>query len=124
MTIREVHNDITFLRFYLDEEFMREQNYFSYSFKKSTKSTTIDEVSNAEGWESVRDAMINNIGLNRIPVVYVEEVEKDNTLSLVHEHDGRDLDLNYADKVFKNLRSLWGDEVRLVSTVENEKWEF
>ena len=68
--------------------------------------------------------MINNIGLNRIPVVYVEEVEKDNTLSLVHEHDGRDLDLNYADKVFKNLRSLWGDEVRLVSTVENEKWEF
>jgi stage V sporulation protein R len=124
MTIREVHNDITFLRFYLDEEFMREQNYFSYSFKKGTKSTTIDEVSNAEGWESVRDDMINNIGLNRVPVVYVEEVEKDNSLSLVHEHDGRDLDLNYADKVFKNIRSLWGDEVRLVSTVENEKWEF
>ena len=124
MTIREVHNDITFLRFYLDEEFMREQNYFSYSFKKGTKSTTIDEVSNAEGWESVRDDMINNIGLNRVPVVYVEEIEKDNSLSLVHEHDGRDLDLNYADKVFKNIRSLWGDEVRLVSTVENEKWEF
>ena len=124
MIVREVHNDISFLRFYLDEEFMREQNYFSYSFKKDKKATTIDEVSNTEGWESVRDNMINNIGLNRVPIVYVEEIEKDNSLSLVHEHDGRDLDLNYADKVFKNIKALWGDEVKLVSTVENEKWEF
>ena len=124
MIIREVHNDISFLRFYLDEEFMREQNYFSYSFKKDQKGTTIDEVSNADGWESVRDDMINNIGLNRIPVVYVEEIEKDNTLSLVHEHDGRDLDLNYAKKVYNNIKSLWGDEVRLISIVENEIWEF
>ena len=124
MIVREVHNDISFLRFYLDEEFMREQNYFSYSFKKDQKVTTIDEVSNNDGWESVRDDMINNIGLNRVPVVYVEEIEKDNTLSLIHEHDGRDLDLNYADKVYKNIKSLWGDKVKLISTVENEKWEF
>ena len=122
--VREVHNDISFLRFYLDEEFMREQNYFSYSFKKDKKATTIDEVSNNDGWESVRDDMITNIGLNRVPVVYVEEIEKDNTLSLVHEHDGRDLDLNYADKVYKNIKSLWGDKIKLISTVENEKWEF
>ena len=124
MIIREVHNDISFLRFYLDEEFMREQNYFSYSFKKDQKATTIDEVSNTDGWESVREDMIRNIGLNRIPVVYVEEIEKDNTLSLVHEHDGRDLDLNYAKKVYNNIKSLWGDEVRLISTVEDDIWEF
>tara|TARA_R110002073_G_scaffold47286_1_gene128358 strand:- start:244 stop:450 length:207 start_codon:yes stop_codon:yes gene_type:complete len=68
--------------------------------------------------------MIKNIGLNRIPVVYVEEIEKDNTLSLVHEHDGRDLDLNYAKKVYNNIKSLWGDEVRLISTVEDDIWEF
>jgi len=124
MIIREVHNDISFLRFYLDEEFMREQNYFSYSFKKDQKATTIDEVSDTDGWESVRDDMIKNIGLNRIPVVYVEEIERNNTLSLVHEHDGRDLDLNYAKKVYNNIKSLWGDEVRLISTVENDIWEF
>ena len=33
MIIREAHNDISFLRFYVDEEFMQEMNYFSYSFK-------------------------------------------------------------------------------------------
>jgi stage V sporulation protein R len=124
MAVREVHNDISFLRFYLDEEFMREQNYFSYSFKTKDKRATIDEVSDAEGWEGVRNEMINNIGLNRIPVVYVDEIENNNTLSLIHEHDGRDLDLSYAKKVYENIKTLWGDEVKLISMVENEIWEF
>jgi stage V sporulation protein R len=124
MTIREVHNDITFLRFYLDEDFMREMNYFSYSFKKEHKTATIDDISNNEGWEKVRDELINNIGLNRIPTVYVEEVEKDNTLCLAHEHDGRDLELAYAQKVFDYIKYLWGDPVKLITTIENEKWEF
>lgn len=122
--VREVHNDISFLRFYLDEDFMRQQNYFSYSFKKDKKSITIDDVADQDGWLAVRDEMINNIGLNRIPVVYVDEIKDGNVLSLVHEHDGRDLDLPYATKVYENIKSLWGDEVRLISTVENEIWEF
>ena len=124
LTIREVHNDITFLRFYLDEEFMRDMNYFSYSFKKEKKMATIDDISDEGGWESVRDHMINNTGLNRIPVVYVDEIEENNTLCLVHEHDGRDLDLKYAKKVYNYIESLWGDPVKLISIVENEVWEF
>jgi len=124
ISIREIHNDITFLRFYLDEEFMKDMNYFSYSFKKDKKSATIDDVADADGWESIRDHMINNIGLNRIPVVYVDEVEKNNTLCLVHEYDNRDLDLKYAKKVYNYIKSLWRDDVKLVSYVENEIWEF
>ena len=124
MTIREVHNDITFLRFYADEEFMREHNYFSYSFNKKKQSSIVDDVSDDEGWEAVRDAMITNVGLNRLPVVFVDEVEKDNTLALVHEHDGRDLELNYARKVFDNIQILWGDNVKLITLVEDEIWEF
>lgn len=123
-TIREVHNDITFLRFYTDEEFMREHNYFSYSFNKKQQSSIVDDVSDVEGWEKVRDAMITNVGLNRIPVVFVEEVEKNGTLSLVHEHDGRDLEMNYARKVFEHIKTLWRGEVKLITIVEDEIWEF
>jgi stage V sporulation protein R len=124
MTIREVHNDITFLRFYMDEEFMKENNYFSYSFDKKKQSSVVDDISDGEGWENVRDAMIRNVGLNRLPVVFVDEVEKDNTLCLVHEHDGRDVELNYARKVFEFIETLWGDNVKLITIVENEIWEF
>ena len=123
-TIREVHNDITFLRFYTDEEFMREHNYFSYSFNRKQQSSIVDDISDVEGWEKVRDAMITNVGLNRIPVVFVEEIEKDGTLSLVHEHDGRDLEMNYARKVFDHIKALWRGEVKLITIVEDEIWEF
>ena len=121
---REIHNDITFLRCYLDEEFMKKMNYFSYSFKKSKKSITIDDISDEDGWEKVRDELIKNVGLNRVPVVYIDEIEKNNVLALVHEHDGRDLDLAYGKKVFENIKTLWGDDVKMYSIVENEKWEF
>tara|TARA_R110002110_G_scaffold274326_1_gene489606 strand:+ start:1783 stop:3114 length:1332 start_codon:yes stop_codon:yes gene_type:complete len=123
-TIREVHNDITFLRFYLTPEFMQDMNYFSYSFKKDKKSITIDDISDDGGWELVRDEMIKNTGLGRLPIVYVDEIEKNGTLSLVHEHDGRDLDIKYASRVHNYIKDLWGDEVRFVSIVENEIWEF
>ena len=122
--LREVHNDISFLRFYLDQEFMEEMNYFSYSFKKSKKQITIDDIADKHGWESVRDELIHNVGLNRVPIIFVDEIEKDNTLCLTHEHDGRDLDLTYARKVFDHLKTLWKDEVKLVTLVENEIWEF
>jgi len=122
--LREIHNDITFLRCYVDQDFLESMNYFSYSFKKDKKSITIDDISDGEGWEKVRNELINNVGLNRLPVVYVEELTKNNTLILKHEHDGRDLDLNYAKKVFENLEILWGDEVKILTEVENELWEF
>lgn len=121
---REIHNDITFLRCYLDQEFLQELNFFSYSYKKSKKHITIDDISDEDGWEQVRDEIIRNVGLNRIPVVYVEELMKDNTLSLVHEHDGRDLDISYAKKVYEYIQTLWRDDVKLISLVEDEKWEF
>ena len=54
----------------------------------------------------------------------MDEIEKNNVLSLVHEHDGRDLDLVHGQKVHNYIKILWGDDVKLVSTVENEVWEF
>lgn len=122
--VREVHNDISFLRFYCDQPFLEDMNYFSYSFKKDKKAITIDDISDDSGWESVRDELIKNVGLNRVPVIFVDEVEKDNSLCLVHEHDGRDLDLTYANKVFDHISTLWKDNVKLVTIVENEIWEF
>tara|TARA_R110000751_G_scaffold217258_3_gene320290 strand:- start:871 stop:2178 length:1308 start_codon:yes stop_codon:yes gene_type:complete len=122
--VREAHNDMSFLRFYVDQPFLEDMNYFSYSFKKKQKTVTIDDISDESGWESVRNELIKNVGLSRVPIIFVDEVKKDNSLCLVHEHDGRDLDLNYAQKVFDHISTLWRDEVKLVTIVENEIWEF
>tara|TARA_Y100000310_G_scaffold127371_1_gene126537 strand:- start:1634 stop:2941 length:1308 start_codon:yes stop_codon:yes gene_type:complete len=124
LLIRETHNDITFLRTYLDQEFLLDQNLFSYSFKPKVKSSTIDDISDEGGWERIRDDLVLNIGLNRIPIVFVMEMNKNHKLTLVHEHDGRDLEIPYAQKVFNYIKDLWGDELVLISQVEGEKWEF
>ncbi|HIB84069.1 MAG TPA: stage V sporulation protein R, partial [Chromatiaceae bacterium] len=121
---REGHNDITFLRTYLDEEMCQELNLFSYSYKKSKDYISVDETSDTEGWEKVRDSLIKTVGLNAIPVIYVEQMKKDHTLILRHEHDGRDLDMEYATKVFSYIRDLWGDNVKLFTVLEGELWEF
>ena len=121
---REVHNDITFLRNHLDEEMCHDLNLFSFSYKQSQDHSSIDETSDTVGWEKVRDSLIKNIGLNSIPVIYVEEMQKDHTLVLRHEHDGRDLDMKYARKVFDYIRDLWGDEISLFTILENDLWEF
>jgi stage V sporulation protein R len=122
--IRETHNDITFLRTYLDQEFLMNQNLFSYSFKTKYKSSTIDDIADEIGWEQIRDDLISNVGLNRVPIVFVMEMNKDHKLTLVHEHDGRDLDVPYAQKVFNYIKDLWADEVVFLSQVEGERWEF
>ena len=124
LLIRETHNDITFLRTYLDQEFLMDQNLFSYSFKSAYKSSTIDDIADEIGWEKLRDDLILNVGLNRAPVVFVMEINKDHKLTLVHEHDGRDLEVPYAQKVFNYIKELWGDELILLTQIEGERWEF
>ena len=124
LLIRETHNDITFLRTYLDQEFLMDQNLFSYSFKSKVKSSTIDDIADEVGWERLRDDLILNVGLNRAPVVFVMEMDKDHKLTLVHEHDGRDLEVPYAQKVFNYIKELWGDEIILLIQIEGERWEF
>ena len=122
--VREVHNDITFLRKYLTQELCDDMNLFTYSHKKEHGYSTIDNVSDERGWEMVRDDLIKNIGLNSIPIVYVEEITKQHTLILRHEHDGRDLDIPYAKKVHQYIEELWGDEVKLFTVLEGDDWEF
>ena len=56
------------------------------------------------------------------PVIYVDEIE-DSTLILRHEHDGRDLDLNYSEAVVNHVGNLWPHEVKLFTVIEEELWE-
>jgi len=118
---REVHNDESFIRTYLNREICEELNLFSYSKKK--KEWTIDDISDEDGWKQIREDLIKNVGLNSMPNIYIKELQKDFTLILEHEHDGRDLDLNYAHNVCEHLIDLWGDEFKLYTVIEDEPFE-
>jgi stage V sporulation protein R len=124
LRIRETHNDETFIKSYLDEELCKELNLFTYSFHQQEGYNKITEVSGKDSWQSVRDDLIKNIGLNGVPVVLVKSLEKNGTLILEHQHDGRDLELSEANKVFEHINDLWHGEVRFTTMIEEESWEF
>ena len=79
-------------------------------------------MSDEDGWKVCRQTLLNSVGGNGIPIIYVDEVKKD-TLILVHEHDGRDLELDYADNCVKNISEIWGGPVKLVTEIEDEYFE-
>ena len=118
---REVHSDESAIRCYLDMEDFRDLNLFSYSTKRD--KVTIDEVSDEEGWKKVREDMIANTGINSMPIVQVTDLQKDGTLLLSHIHDGRDLNLEYAEEVVNKIKQLWPHEVKFFTIIEEESWE-
>jgi len=122
---REVCNDENFIMQYLTEEKARELNIFTFSpkGKRSADWTVDDIVEDEESWQEVRASLLQSVAGNMIPAIYVDNVAKDNTLELRHEHDGRDLELDYADNCVKLIKSIWHGPVKLFTDIENEEFE-
>jgi len=124
LRVRETHNDESFIKAHLDQELCNELNLFSYSFNKREGYNQITDVSGEENWRTVRDDLIRNVGLNGVPVVIVKELTPSGALILEHEHDGRDLELSEANKVFEHINDLWCGDVKFTTVIEDESWEF
>jgi len=122
---REVCNDESFIMQYLTEEKARELNLFTFSPKsgKNPDWTIDDIVEDEDSWHNVRAALLKTVSGNMIPVIYVDNVDGQNTLVLRHEHDGRDLELDYADNCVRLMKELWNGPVKLMTIVEDEEFE-
>lgn len=122
---REVCNDESFIREYLTEEDCRELNLFSFAARRvnEKQANYIEEISDRDGWKVVKNDLIKNVGGNTLPVIYVNDVDSSNILTLNHEHDGRDLELDYADAVIEHVSVLWNDVVKLNTIIEEEPFE-
>jgi len=120
--VREIHDDVSACRIFLEEEDIRELNIFSY-VRKQYGEVQISEVADEEDWKIIKQDMLKSIGVGSIPQIYVERIEKDGSLVLKHEYDGRDLDLEHAEKVVGHVKDLWKDDVRLYTILEDDVWE-
>ena len=119
--VREVERDSSFLRRYLTEDLMREMDMFQYEARGD--ELVIDKVSDEEGWKAVKETLIKNVGASSIPVIKVEDADfgQNRTLYVKHYHDGRDLQLEYAEKSLAYLQRLWGREVVLETVLDGKR---
>jgi stage V sporulation protein R len=118
--VRESDRDAAFLRRHLTKELIRELDLFQYEPKGD--EVVIERVADDEGWEDVKRTLIANVGTNGIPVIRVNDGDYGGkrTLYLNHEHDGRDLHLEYAERTLAYAYQLWQHEVAL-ETIVNGK---
>jgi stage V sporulation protein R len=118
--VREADRDSSFLRRFLTVDIMRELELFQH--EKRGKERVVTKVSDDEGWETVKETLIKNTGTGTLPVIKVEDADfgKNRTLYLKHYHEGRDLQLEYAEHTLRHIKALWEREV-VLETVLNGK---
>jgi stage V sporulation protein R len=116
--VREVERDTSFLRRYLTEELIRDLNLFEYQTRGNEQ--VVSRVADEENWQQIKDTLIQNVGTGTIPVIKVEDSDFKNnrTLLLRHFHDGRDLQLEYAEKTMQFIQQLWGHDVAMETLID------
>jgi len=119
--IRETHDDESAVRCHIDIDDARKMNLFSYSTKGD--SVTIDEISDEDGWKSIKSDLISNLGTNSIPQVFISDISQTGDLIIEHSHDGRDLNLEYAETVIDKIREIWPGDVKFFTIIEEDSWE-
>ena len=118
---REVDRDSSFLRRWLHERLMRDLDLFRYEPKG--EDLVVSEVSDEDGWREVKETLLKSVGMASMPVIRVEDADYNHnrTMLLVHAHDGRDLQLDYAEKTLGYVHRLWGHEVVLETSVNGKR---
>jgi len=119
--VREVDRDVSFIRRFLTEELMREMDMFQYEPRGD--EMVISQVSDKDGWREVKETLIKNVGMGTIPVIKIEDADHNHnrTLYMKHYHDGRDLQLEYAERTLAYIYQLWRHEVILETAVNGKK---
>src|ERR1041384_3706442 len=98
---RRVHNDITFIDAFFNEEFCYEHKFFIYAFNQEKNAYEVAD----RNWKSVKQKLLaglTNFGQPLIQVV-AGNFENRGELLLEHKHDGPALRLDYARDTLENI---------------------
>jgi len=115
--VREIENDVSFLRNYLTEDLIKDLDLYLY--KKEGDDWVIVE----KNWQKVRDTIVTNMTNFGHPYLVVEngDYRGNRELYIKHLYEGQDLDLNYAEKTLQHVYVLWGRPVHLETIYENKR---
>ncbi|HEY7786228.1 MAG TPA: SpoVR family protein [Pyrinomonadaceae bacterium] len=115
--VREIENDVSFLRNNLTAELCEELDLFVYELVEEEEWTITNK-----SWERVRDQLVSNMTNFGFPYLQVEDGDYNGNreLYLKHSYEGTELDLRYARKALEHVHTLWGRAVHLETVVDGE----
>lgn len=115
--LREVENDLSFIRNHLSRDLVEELNLFNFRKVGAHWQVTENE------WEKVRNNLVQQLVRGGHPRIFVLEgdYEGKGGLYLKHGHEGLDLDVVYLEKTLALVQFLWGKSVVLDTLLDGRK---
>ncbi len=115
--VRELENDVSFLRNYLTKDLIKDLDLYLY--KKEGDEWVIVE----KDWRKVRDGIVASMTNFGYPYLVVEngDYKGNRELYIKHLFEGQELDLVYAEKTLQHVHMLWGRPVHLETLYEGKR---
>jgi stage V sporulation protein R len=120
--VREIENDVSFLRNYLTRHLIEELDMYIYR-REGDEWVVVEK-----DWQRVRDLMVDSMTNFGFPYLVVEDGDYKHAKELYLRHcfDGRELDRQYAFQALKYIHQLWGRPVHLETLADGTQviWSF
>ncbi len=115
--VRELDNDVSFLRNYLTEDLIKDLDL--YMFKKEGDEWVVSE----KQWERVRDGIVASMTNFGYPYLVVDngDYRGNRELYIKHMFEGQELDVSYAEKTLQHVYTMWGRPVHLETVYEGKR---
>lgn len=115
--VRELDNDVSFLRNYLTEDLIKDLDLYLY--KKEGDEWVIVE----KNWQKVRDGIVSSMTNFGYPYLVIDngDYHGNRELYIKHLSEGQELDLNYAEKTLQYVYTMWGRPVHLETVFEGKR---
>jgi stage V sporulation protein R len=115
--VRELENDVSFLRNYLTEELCEELDLFVFELVEEEEWTITEK-----RWAKVRDQLVSNMTNFGFPYLQVEDGDYNGNreLYIKHRYEGTELEMRYARKAREHVHALWGRPVHLETIIDDE----
>lgn len=115
--VREMDNDVSFLRNYLTKDLIEELDLYLYE-KRDGQWVIVEK-----DWEKVRDGIVGNMFNFGDPYITIEDADyKGNyELYMKHHFERTPLDVGYAEKTLQYLFMMWGRPVHIETLLDGKK---
>jgi stage V sporulation protein R len=117
--VRRVYNDLMFIDTFLNLDFCRRHRLFSFGFNSGSDQYEIE----SREFPLIKERLLFNLTNVGRPIIQVVDGNYKNRgeLYLEHQHNGVDLQMNYARDTLTNLCRLWARPVHIETTLDGAK---
>lgn len=114
--VRKIHNDITFIDAFLDEDFCHEHKLFIYDYDRRNQKYVIS----GRDFKQVKNQLLHQLTNFGQPIIEVKDAnfKNRNELLLTHRHEGTDLKHDFTLECLKNLQMIWQRPVHIETIIE------